>query len=764
MGPVVLAPQVVYFRSMRPAVFLSMALVGCGLGSSSIRESIGDTPWRGGDLDRVVIRARELVDRDDGPAALQLVDGVISSSPRHVDAHRVRQDVLRARGRLGIVLREAEQRVAAWKDDPYAWYLHGRVQRSDAGKRADFERVVSERPESFWGWLGLAFTLRTQDPARGLAVYQDLYERSDKHPLVATALASTLRQAGQLDAALAVYEELRGAPGMAGVGELGIAETHLLAGKRERAWPALLVALRLRPEDPGVRRAIHTLLAHGVSELRVRRLLDVLYESPELLQRFGSGVGASLLATLFERAGQLPAARAALAPKRGEAKPTAAELRQERRLRLMTGDVAGFLRHLKAHTPTAIVRDERNRLRGRWVALLDGPWMTTEAPLADAERAHELCRALLRVGLLEAADIVATTAIAQHPTSDDLRSTRDEARRQLAFESAVRETIYRGYGGEGGDLDATLEKLRIESKRILGKDVIGDPGRSSIPLVGQMVDPFIGTLAEHLATYNRHLVLGQRWAGTVEGLLLTRLCLRELEPSDDLPLRGRCMQVVGDDRRIQALGGVLGGDLAGVALLDHYVVDYDAVRDWATAIHGRRVIAREDSLALLDDPLPESVDALEPVDVEWRLSLLSEVPDDELDAAVFDMICAHERAHLVDSFYFLPPGDNLLRVLGLVVAHGFNALSVESEMEGRAEAGALVVSPHTRLVLAHIAGFLNAEGADESPHAIGFRSLAEQLNERLAKTPELAEFARASRWHLVPPERMREFGRQILQR
>src|SRR5690606_22233145 len=106
-------------------------------------------------------------------------------------------------------------------------------------------------------------------------------------------------------------------------------------------------------------------------------------------------------------------------------------------------------------------------------------------------------------------------------------------------------------------------------------------------------------------------------------MLLTRASLRYLEPGGQLPLAGRCWEVIGEDREIESIQGVLGGDLAGVALLNHYVIDLDAVRDWARAIRARRRVVADDGAALLGDPLPEAVDALEPVDVAWRLGTLS---------------------------------------------------------------------------------------------------------------------------------------------
>ena len=49
------------------------------------------------------------------------------------------------------------------------------------------------------------------------------------------------------------------------------------------------------------------------------------------------------------------------------------------------------------------------------------------------------------------------------------------------------------------------------------------------------------------------------------------------------------------------------------------------------------------------------------------------VEDSRLDFAVLDMIRCHERAHLVDSFYYLPFESNLVRVTGLLFRFLFSA-------------------------------------------------------------------------------------------
>ena len=60
----------------------------------------------------------------------------------------------------------------------------------------------------------------------------------------------------------------------------------------------------------------------------------------------------------------------------------------------------------------------------------------------------------------------------------------------------------------------------------------------------------------------------------------------------------------------------------GVALINHYIVDMDSVREWANELHDRRTVITEDDDKALRDPLPEKVDSLEPASVHWRLSMV----------------------------------------------------------------------------------------------------------------------------------------------
>ncbi len=740
-----------------------LLLAGCGATGSLLLPAMLREPSAHDGADGVWM-ARRLFERGEPRRALAAVGEVLERHPDAVDAARLRQDILRARGRFGLVRWEAEQRLAAAPASAAAHYLSGRLQPADSAKRAAFARATALDPHSFWGWLGSAYSLRGEDLSAALTTYSWLWHRSEQHPLAAVAFAAALREGNQLDDAVAVYTALCGDDRNPGVGELGLAEVYTARDQLDLAWPMLLSAIELRPFDGGVGRLLSQYVSRGLPEHRLEELVSTVRREPARQAALSRGGGALPVAQLFAAAGDPPAALEVLGgDPHSRSVPGARRLWWQ--LLLARGDVAGYLQDLRDWLPLWLIDDERNQLRGRWRALLDGAWMTAEAPLGDASEAARLVRALLDVGLLEAAERIGTLAIAAHSSASrgaraTLEQVRAEASRERAFEGAVRRTLYRGYAAvEPRGLDAVLQELRRHSQKILGVDVVGRPERFELPFVGELLDPFAEGLCAHFAKYNRHLVLGERQGRSAEGLMLVRLSMTELPPDSDLPLEGRALEVVGEDRRIRSLSGAYGGDLAGVALLNHYVVDMDSVREWAEELLERRRIARADRSAIADDPLPDSVDTLDPVGVHWRLGLQSPVEDEGLQAAVLDVIRWHERAHLVDVFHYLPLEANLGRIAGLLVENGFSAASVEAELEARAETAALALSAHPRLVLAHLAVFL--EGQSTTPHGVGFRRASRRLAEAMAAR---GLDSRASRWHRADPEEIRQIARELLAR
>lgn len=737
-----------------------LIVAGCGTFSGpGPSRPLVDLPWGEAPTDRVALRARDLIDRGEPRAALDLVEAVLEEDPGHTDARRLRQDVLRERGRRGLLQREVAAALAKHPDDAAAWYLAGRIAPDRNEKLAQFRRAVELAPDSLWPWLGLAHTLRQVRPDESLAIYERLFVASSGHPLVAIAFGASLAAQGQFERARDVYRGLAADRRVPGVGDLGLAQTELAREHADEAWPALLAALRQRPFDTGVQGMLQRWLAAGASDDRTAQVLDVLRERPDRFAAFGHGAGRAALADLLQRTQQPQAVRGLL--ERGNVSAREPALRRlQRRNLLALGDVRAFLDLALADLPVAVVGAEPNELRGRWLSLLQGPWRTGE-PLASAEQATALVAALTAVGWLAEAELVAETALPRWPTAAALAAVRDDARRELAFEAGVRRLVYQGYRAENPpDLRTVIEQLRGLSQRILGVDVVGQPEIFRVPMVGELLDPFRGTLAAHFDRYNRHFVIGQRAGGHTEGMLMTRLSLRELPVSADLPLPGRCYEVVAIDRDLRTFASVLGGDFAGVALLNHFCIDYDAVREWAGGVADRRRIAAEDGGALAEDPLPDAP-GMDPFDVAWRLALVSPVQDNDLEAAVLETIEHHERQHLVDAFHYLPVESNLWRGFGLLLQFGFSAQWVEAEMERRAELASLAISAHTELVLAHIADFLG-EPDGESPHHRGFQQLGRELSRELQALGLSPEASSPSRWHLVDRELIRRAARQLL--
>lgn len=755
------------FRVTRvwPASVALLLLAACGVSSTRLPSELCAAPGLETEADRAVAFARSRVERGDPTGALQAVATALALAPSHVDAQRVRQDLLRERGRRGLLAVEAQTRLENRSSDPAAHYLAGRLARPAAAQLPFFERALELDHRFYWGWLGLASAIRSADPGRSLAIYQRLHALAPDVVMNTVNLANSLVEHGRNDAAAEVYASLLGRQDLDGLGDLGIARVRAQQFPRHEAWAPLLAALQRRPWDSAVRQIIEAVVREGPGSDRMAQLREILFQDGGRLDAFVQAGGGPLLAEVFKTLGQLTAAREVLeASGAPPAEPRAR--RAWRRILLEVGEVGAFLADVRRTFPDVLLQDERNQVRGRWLTVFEGPWREAQDPLATPASATELTDALRDAGLLTEAELVATAALLRHRGADAagrLRERRDEIRRLLAFEAGLRRVLYAGYGAaEVRDLPSTFAELRRISTEILGRDVVGEPRVFTIPFVGEIVDPFGPGLPQHFASLNQHLVLGHRLGMPVEAMLLTRLSLRDLEASREVavPVRGR--EVVCENRAIEARTSLVGGDIAGIALVDNYLVDMDAVRDWAGSLLRMRRIAREDGLALLTDPLPAVEDPLEPFDAEWRLAVSAPESDEALEAGVLDVIRWHERAHLADTFHFLPPEWNLWRVLGLLWRNGFSATGVEADLEGRAELAALAMSPHTRLVMAHIAGFCRQDLSGFSPHASGFEGLARALQARLIRGGMSADEVAVSRWYALDPTKVREAAATLL--
>lgn len=440
--------------------------------------TLRDLPWGDSPADRTLLQAREAMERGEPRAALTLVGEVLAARPHDVDARRLRQDLLRQRGRTGLLLAESDEALQRHPDDGIAWYLRGRLVDRGEDKLRCFSRAVELAPETA---VAVArprpHVARRRRRTGALSIYAQLDRGSGQHPVVAVAYAAALREVGRLDAAAAVYAALRPDRRVAGVGDLGLAQVWLQQDQRPKAWTALLSALRQRPFDPGVQSLIAGWIASGASEDQEVMVLDVLREDPARLAAFARGYAPTAPAPLLQRQGQSTAARRVLASVGPGAAPQLQRL--ARRLALAVGDVDAFLQMVTTTVPRELVAAEANELRGRWLVLLDGPWQRGE-PLASPAQALALLDALFAVGLLQEVELLAELVLQRWPDAAAAAERRDDARRELAFAAGLRRLLYGGYDHhDTRDLAAVLDACGSCRSRCSG--VMSSARRPSIP-------------------------------------------------------------------------------------------------------------------------------------------------------------------------------------------------------------------------------------------------------------------------------------------
>ena len=258
--------------------------------------------------EKTVLQARGMHERGLSLEALREVGPVLAAEHPPVEAMRLRQDILRMRGRTPLLRSEAEERLAKAPMDPIALYLQARVQAPGEAQLALFRQAAEAGPEQLWPWLGMAFALRQTEPEAALEIYERLYRASGRYPAAAIGYAQLLRAMGKANEALAVYEQLAASGQAPGIGELGIAQTAFVAGDLKKSWAALLPALRLRPYDPGVHTMVRELPRGGLIDDLGEQVLDTLREDPVRWQDFARGNGLEVLVPTLLRAQQPMAA------------------------------------------------------------------------------------------------------------------------------------------------------------------------------------------------------------------------------------------------------------------------------------------------------------------------------------------------------------------------------------------------------------------------------------------------------------------------
>ena len=168
------------------AFLMALLLVACQAVDPGLPPAqLVGLPWGQQPADRLCWSARQDVERGDPERALVQLATILAEEPRHVDANRLRQDLLRERGRRGRLLIEAQHAVQQRPDDGLAHYLLARIVEDPKAKLNGFARAIALAKDSIWPWLGYAHTLRNVDRARSLLIYERLFAATDQHPLVA---------------------------------------------------------------------------------------------------------------------------------------------------------------------------------------------------------------------------------------------------------------------------------------------------------------------------------------------------------------------------------------------------------------------------------------------------------------------------------------------------------------------------------------------------------------------------------------------------
>jgi hypothetical protein len=258
-----------------------------------------------------------------------------------------------------------------------------------------------------------------------------------------------------------------------------------------------------------------------------------------------------------------------------------------------------------------------------------------------------------------------------------------------------------------------------------------------------------------IARFNRHLVLGRRGGGTAR--VLTRLSLADLPDCADLALPARCCEVVGCDRDVKSPGGTASGAaiIAGVALLNHFLVDLDSgARAGPAGMAGRRgAIGRRPTAG---SPW-STIRGRKPAPTTrwtspWRLAAGVARRRTPTATRPCSTPCATTSGSTWSTaLYYLPVEHNVWRgARPRRSTFAWSPAAIEAEMERRAELASLAVCRRsTELVLAHILEFA-AAGDAPSPHVRGLGALARELTAALVAEGVAPADAAPARWAALP--------------
>ncbi|MFQ5507667.1 MAG: hypothetical protein ACE5F1_23135, partial [Planctomycetota bacterium] len=444
--------------------------------------------------------------------------------------------------------------------------------------------------------------------------------------------------------------------------------------------------------------------------------------------------------------------------------------RELMRLQLQRGDLAAAIAVWESWLPVEQIATGRNLIGPRLRALREGPTRGLKGRPADSKLGAEILGILLRAGWVAEAEILGRSFLRCFPDDAAILALVEEARSFLRFQAELADLFMMNQRlgtKQVTELRTLLERLRERSVKTLGQDVVGM----------EMVDPVGAGLPRYMDRYNRHFILGKGLGRGLELVIGIKLSEQRLPPDPALPLAGECREVLIENKEVLSVGESGMEDPAGIALWNHYVLDFRAMSRW----HGdqSRILQRlqQQGLArVTEDPFPPqpALSLARPSQVDRKLlgeALLQEPRADGESRweQLFELLRKHERAHLVESHRYLPVFSHLLPALGLFLSSGLSADRLMAGSEGRAECAALAFGARPRLVLSHLASFVsNPAGPAATVHGRGFARILELLLETWkadgapgARYPDNNLLAQL---HLMPEDKAVQYAREVLER
>lgn len=659
--------------------------------------------------------------------------------PSFVRAHRALQNLALEEHRRGELLVRYQAMSEESPEDARRLYLWGRVLSDRRAQRQVLERARDLEPTLPWAYLGLGhIALEAGDFEAAKDQFREGLRHHVGHRELLLALAMAFLREGDVQKARELLQ-----PGFLVVEDedrlLLESELLVLMEAPGEAIRRVARALEAAPRNERLAERLHRLLeAHG-NGADARWVLGPLnglrsLGGPEFqLARWRAAVRIRDLETTVDAAARLPL----LLHK---------DRVDRRRLQLLRGELAEALR---AERPRFRMLEAMGVQQIDWDRCIELATRIEQAP--DDVAVSELVRRLRAIGWVEE-----SLAVLRHARllgagrSLDLRGLQADIERQLDFEARLRSWAESGYarfdrGDAEMDLEAALQQIGQLARASVGVDLVARAPLFSVWPVGALLDPdpaSRGDLVGYLERRGRFAVIGERWGGPTELMLLPRLCTGRAGPQD-------AHLVLSEGPLVPSYLQYRGALLSGAALHRFVYVDLAAIEDDVTQFRNGLDALGGETRRVLADPVQrardrnEAVSIDEPAEVTLKLRIRAYEecdPDparrpEEILADALDGVMMHEIAHLEDAQRYLPLGWNLLRELPLFVSRGFQPRRIEAWLELRAQCAALVRARNPHWVLANCTAYLPPREDFLTPHGEGYAELLTELVEWIQDHP-----------------------------